>query len=243
MSQSNRQRLKARIATAPTRAQKQAPHSPRTPVTAKQLWQQEAQCIGARAVCFINVRPKKARSVQKCQLEPPTEERKHMDIMCTAKKIAECYRRAMEAGQFFENSTDPVAKNEFREIQRKWLSLARNCKCMSEEAQKPSRRSTHAPRRTPRWWERRLFICLAFSRTSSSSLDRKPATSAKVIPRSSASFRNNRSDGSQHSVWLWLTVVIAPISAIYEALGNARVMTQTDKSWRCLRSSEDFSDL
>jgi hypothetical protein len=150
MSQSNRQRLKARIATAPTRAQKQAPHSPRTPVTAKQLWQQEAQCIGARAVCFINVRPKKARSVQKCQLEPPTEERKHMDIMCTAKKIAECYRRAMEAGQFFENSTDPVAKNEFREIQRKWLSLARNCKCMSEEAQKPSRRSTHAPRRTPR---------------------------------------------------------------------------------------------
>jgi hypothetical protein len=73
-----------------------------------------------------------------------------MDIMCTAKKIAECYRRAMEAGQFFENSTDPVAKNEFREIQRKWLSLARNCKCMSEEAQKPSRRSTHAPRRTPR---------------------------------------------------------------------------------------------
>jgi hypothetical protein len=46
--------------------------------------------------------------------------------MCSAKTIAECYRRAIEPGQFFETSTDPVAKNEFREIQRKWLSIARN---------------------------------------------------------------------------------------------------------------------
>jgi hypothetical protein len=45
-----------------------------------------------------------------------------------------------------------------------------------------------------------VFICFAFLRTSSSSLDKKPATSAWVIPRSSASFRNNRSDGDHQSL-------------------------------------------
>jgi hypothetical protein len=70
--------------------------------------------------------------------------------VCSAKTIAGLYRRAMEAGQFFENSTDPVAKSEFRKIQRKWLSIARGCKCNSKEARKPSKRSTYAPRRKPR---------------------------------------------------------------------------------------------
>src|SRR5262249_45305372 len=43
---------------------------------------------------------------------------------------------------------------------------------------------------------------------SSSSLDKKPATSAWVIPRSSASFRKNRSDGDHHSSRLCFLVVM-----------------------------------
>jgi hypothetical protein len=39
-----------------------------------------------------------------------------------------------------------------------------------------------------------IFISLAFSRTSSSSRRKKPATSANDIPCSSADFKNNRSD-------------------------------------------------
>ena len=67
--------------------------------------------------------------------------------MCSAKEITEIYRRAVEAGKFSEDSTNPVKKREFKEIERRWLQIARECECNSEEAQKPSRRSPHRPRR------------------------------------------------------------------------------------------------
>jgi hypothetical protein len=67
--------------------------------------------------------------------------------MCSAKEITEIYRRAVEAGKFSEDSTNPVEKREFKEIERRWLSIAQNCTCSREEARKPSKRCTHAPRR------------------------------------------------------------------------------------------------
>ena len=67
--------------------------------------------------------------------------------MCSAKRILEFYRRATEAGKFSEDSTNPVKRSEFKEIERRWLQIARECKCNSEKAQKPSRLRTHAPRR------------------------------------------------------------------------------------------------
>jgi hypothetical protein len=70
--------------------------------------------------------------------------------VCSAKIIANFYRRATEAGKFFEDSTNPLEKRDFKEIERRWLSIARGCKCNSKEARKPSKRSTYAPRRKPR---------------------------------------------------------------------------------------------
>ena len=67
--------------------------------------------------------------------------------MCSEKQIVEFYRLAAQAGKFSEDSTNPVEKREFKEIERRWLSMAQNCRCSSEEAQKPSKRCTHAPRR------------------------------------------------------------------------------------------------
>jgi hypothetical protein len=65
--------------------------------------------------------------------------------MCSAKQIQEFYRRATEAGKFSEDSTNPVKRREFEEIERKWLQIARECTCNSENAQKPSRRRPHRP--------------------------------------------------------------------------------------------------
>jgi hypothetical protein len=67
--------------------------------------------------------------------------------MCSAKQILEFYRRATEAGKFSEDSTNPVKRSEFKEIERKWLQIARECTCNSEKAQKPSRGRPHRPRR------------------------------------------------------------------------------------------------
>jgi hypothetical protein len=64
--------------------------------------------------------------------------------MCSAEQILEFYRRATEAGKFSKDSSNPVEKREFKEIERRWLSIAQNCTCNSEE--KPSKRSAHAPR-------------------------------------------------------------------------------------------------
>jgi hypothetical protein len=61
--------------------------------------------------------------------------------MCSAEQIVEFYRRATEAGKFSEHSTNPVEKREFKEIERRWLAIARECKCNGgKEAPKPSRR-------------------------------------------------------------------------------------------------------
>ena len=59
--------------------------------------------------------------------------------MCSAEQILEFYRRATEAGKFSKDSTNPVKKREFKEIERRWLQIARDCKWNSE-ARKPSRR-------------------------------------------------------------------------------------------------------
>src|SRR5262249_50212185 len=59
-----------------------------------------------------------------------------------------------------------------------------------------------------------IFICFALLRTSASPLDRKPATSPQVIPRPSASFRKNRSDGDHHSFHLFVMVISAGLLAL-----------------------------
>jgi hypothetical protein len=48
--------------------------------------------------------------------------------------------KSFEAGKFFEDSTNPLEKRDFKEIERRWLSIARGCKCNSKEARKPSKR-------------------------------------------------------------------------------------------------------
>jgi len=60
--------------------------------------------------------------------------------MCSAEQILEFYRRATEAGKFAKDSASPVEKREFKEIERRWLSMAQNCKCNSEETQRTSPR-------------------------------------------------------------------------------------------------------
>jgi hypothetical protein len=67
--------------------------------------------------------------------------------MCSAKQILEFYRRATEAGKFFEDSINQVKRREFKEIERRWLQIARECKCNSDELKKPSGRPAHRPRR------------------------------------------------------------------------------------------------
>ena len=49
--------------------------------------------------------------------------------MCSAKEIQECYQRADEARQIASGTADPATKKDFKEIERRWLSLARNCSC------------------------------------------------------------------------------------------------------------------
>jgi len=59
--------------------------------------------------------------------------------MCSAEQIVEFYRRASGARKFSNNSTNPAEERNFKEIERRWLSMAQNCRCNSEEAGKPSR--------------------------------------------------------------------------------------------------------
>jgi hypothetical protein len=67
--------------------------------------------------------------------------------MCSATTIAGFYRRAAEARKFSEGTDNPLKKKDFKEVERKWLSLARNCKCNGE---KSAKRITHSPRRKRR---------------------------------------------------------------------------------------------
>jgi hypothetical protein len=70
--------------------------------------------------------------------------------VCSEKEIAEIYRRAAEAKRLSEGSVNPIEKSELRDVERRWLTLAWNCKCNSEKARKPARRRPHTPRRKPR---------------------------------------------------------------------------------------------
>jgi hypothetical protein len=67
--------------------------------------------------------------------------------MCSAKTIAGFFRLALEARKFSEDTNNPVKKRDFKEVERKWLSLARDCKC---DGEKSAKRITHSPRRKRR---------------------------------------------------------------------------------------------
>ena len=75
--------------------------------------------------------------------------------MCTAKAITECYRRAEEARRIADATDDPVARDDFRDIERRWLSVAGNCKCNEQskehfsEERSPPQRATPKPSRAP----------------------------------------------------------------------------------------------
>jgi hypothetical protein len=56
--------------------------------------------------------------------------------------ILECYRRAAQAGRMADAATDRAEKADFREIEKRWLSLARNY--VSETGEAASRKK---PRR------------------------------------------------------------------------------------------------
>jgi hypothetical protein len=54
--------------------------------------------------------------------EPSKSFAQRTTIVCSAKTIANFYRRATEAGKFFESSINPVEKRDLKEIERRWLS-------------------------------------------------------------------------------------------------------------------------
>jgi hypothetical protein len=73
--------------------------------------------------------------------------------MCSAYEIVECYRRAEEAGRMAKAALTPGERADLVEVEKRWLSLARNCKCNgqskengNEEVRRP-RQSNHSPRR------------------------------------------------------------------------------------------------
>jgi hypothetical protein len=73
--------------------------------------------------------------------------------MCSADEIVECYRRAEEARRMAKAALTPWEKADLVEVEQRWLSLARDCKCNeseengSEEVRRPR---NHSPRRKPR---------------------------------------------------------------------------------------------
>jgi hypothetical protein len=48
-----------------------------------------------------------------------------MSDSTTRDKILECYRRAQEARDFVDIATIPAERADFIEVERRWLSLAR----------------------------------------------------------------------------------------------------------------------
>jgi hypothetical protein len=73
--------------------------------------------------------------------------------MCSADEILECYRRAEEARRMAKAAITPWETADLVEVEERWLSLARDCKCNGqseengrEELRRP-RPSNHAPRR------------------------------------------------------------------------------------------------
>jgi hypothetical protein len=74
--------------------------------------------------------------------------------MCSAEEIVECYRRAEEARRMAKAALTPLEKADLVEVEQRWLSLARDCKCTgpSEEngGEEVRRPRNHSPRRKPR---------------------------------------------------------------------------------------------
>jgi hypothetical protein len=48
-----------------------------------------------------------------------------MSVSTTRDKILECYRRAQDARRFVDTATTVAEKADFIEVERRWLSLAR----------------------------------------------------------------------------------------------------------------------
>jgi hypothetical protein len=48
-----------------------------------------------------------------------------MSDRTTRDKILECYRRAQEAQRFVDTAITPAERADFLEVERRWLSLAR----------------------------------------------------------------------------------------------------------------------
>ena len=74
--------------------------------------------------------------------------------MCSADEIVECYRRAEEARRMAKAALTPWEKADLVEVEQRWLSLARDCKCNgqseengNEEVRRPR---NHSHRRKPR---------------------------------------------------------------------------------------------
>ena len=74
--------------------------------------------------------------------------------MCSADEIVECYRRAEEARRMASAALTPWEKADLVEVEERWLSLARDCKCNGQSDESGSeevRRSrNHSVRRKPR---------------------------------------------------------------------------------------------
>ena len=69
--------------------------------------------------------------------------------MCSADEILECYRRAEEARRMANAALLPWEKADLVEVEQRWLSLARDCKCNGQSEENKVRRlqpSNHAPR-------------------------------------------------------------------------------------------------
>jgi len=48
-----------------------------------------------------------------------------MSDSTTRDRLLECYRRAQEARRFVDRATTPAERADFLEVERRWLSLAR----------------------------------------------------------------------------------------------------------------------
>jgi hypothetical protein len=76
--------------------------------------------------------------------------------MCSAQEIVERYRRAEEARRMAKTALTPPERADLVEVEKRWLFLARDCKCNGQskengrkEITRP-RPSNHSPRRKPR---------------------------------------------------------------------------------------------
>jgi hypothetical protein len=73
--------------------------------------------------------------------------------MCSAQEIVERYRRAEEARRMAKAALTPSERADLVEVEKRWLSLARDCKCNGQseaygnEEVRRLRPTNHRPRR------------------------------------------------------------------------------------------------